>query len=139
MRLLLSKQRTAIDEIKKATNYDTTRKLIEQYDETGGPQVRFQLLFMTDLRPRSVALSLGRTLPPPPAPVRALRTAPKEADLALRTLKASKVPKAPKVKSVLTARLALPVTSPVARLAVSSNDVVETNAQLLRLSPFRPA
>lgn len=40
LRLLLSKQRTAIDEIKKATNYDTTRKLIEQYDESGGPQVR---------------------------------------------------------------------------------------------------
>ncbi|EJT47020.1 hypothetical protein A1Q1_04263 [Trichosporon asahii var. asahii CBS 2479] len=38
LRLLLSKQRTAIDEIKKATNYDSTRKLIEQYDEAGGPQ-----------------------------------------------------------------------------------------------------
>lgn len=43
LRLLLSKQRTAIDEIKKATNYDSTRKLIEQYDEAGGPQVGGQL------------------------------------------------------------------------------------------------
>ncbi|GMK55721.1 hypothetical protein CspeluHIS016_0207770 [Cutaneotrichosporon spelunceum] len=40
LRLLLSKQRNQVDEIKKATNFDTTRKLIEQYEDSpmGTPQ-----------------------------------------------------------------------------------------------------
>ncbi|BEI85274.1 hypothetical protein CcaverHIS002_0506750 [Cutaneotrichosporon cavernicola] len=40
LRLLLSKQRNQVEEIKKATNFDTTRKLIEQYEDSpmGTPQ-----------------------------------------------------------------------------------------------------
>ncbi|WVQ98457.1 hypothetical protein IAU59_005582 [Kwoniella sp. CBS 9459] len=40
LRLLLTQQRKQVDEIKKATNYDSTRKLIEQYDSPSpnGPQ-----------------------------------------------------------------------------------------------------
>ncbi|RSH95655.1 hypothetical protein EHS25_000747 [Saitozyma podzolica] len=43
LRLLLTKQRKQVEDIKKATNYDSTRKLIERYDEMGpgpgpGPQ-----------------------------------------------------------------------------------------------------
>ena len=34
LRDLLTKQRKHLDEIKKATNYDSTRKLIERYDDT---------------------------------------------------------------------------------------------------------
>jgi endoplasmic reticulum junction formation protein lunapark len=34
LRGLLSKQRKHLDEIKKATNYDSTKKLIERYDES---------------------------------------------------------------------------------------------------------
>lgn len=38
LRLLLTKQRKQVEDIKKATNYDSTRKLIERYDEMGpGP------------------------------------------------------------------------------------------------------
>ncbi|WWC85216.1 uncharacterized protein L201_000075 [Kwoniella dendrophila CBS 6074] len=36
LRLLLSKQRNHLEEIKKATNYDSTRKLIERYDDPSG-------------------------------------------------------------------------------------------------------
>ncbi|KAL1407433.1 hypothetical protein Q8F55_006866 [Vanrija albida] len=36
LRSLLKKQRAQIDEIKKITNYDSTRKLIEQYDMSPG-------------------------------------------------------------------------------------------------------
>ncbi|KAK4684072.1 endoplasmic reticulum junction formation protein lunapark, partial [Tremellales sp. Uapishka_1] len=38
LRLLLTQQRKKVDEIKKATNYDSTRKLIEQYDNQGQMQ-----------------------------------------------------------------------------------------------------
>ncbi|OCF44712.1 hypothetical protein I317_01401 [Kwoniella heveanensis CBS 569] len=40
LRLLLTQQRKQVEEIKKATNYDLTRKLIEQYDSPSpnGPQ-----------------------------------------------------------------------------------------------------
>ncbi|WWC69736.1 uncharacterized protein I206_103679 [Kwoniella pini CBS 10737] len=41
LRLLLTKQRKHLEEIKKATNYDSTRKLIERYDDpsaVGNPQ-----------------------------------------------------------------------------------------------------
>ena len=34
LRLLLTRQRKHVDEIKKATNYDSTRKLLERYDES---------------------------------------------------------------------------------------------------------
>lgn len=37
LRGLLTTQRKHLEEIKKATNYDSTRKLIERYDETGSP------------------------------------------------------------------------------------------------------
>ncbi|ODO03472.1 hypothetical protein L198_02319 [Cryptococcus wingfieldii CBS 7118] len=36
LRKLLNQQRKQVDEIKKATNYDSTRKLIERYDEANG-------------------------------------------------------------------------------------------------------
>ncbi|WWD15691.1 hypothetical protein CI109_100113 [Kwoniella shandongensis] len=36
LRLLLTQQRKHLEEIKKATNYDSTRKLIEQYDDPSG-------------------------------------------------------------------------------------------------------
>ncbi|WWC61420.1 uncharacterized protein I303_104004 [Kwoniella dejecticola CBS 10117] len=36
LRLLLTKQRKHLEEIKKATNYDSTRKLIERYDDPSG-------------------------------------------------------------------------------------------------------
>lgn len=39
LRTLLAEQRKQLDSIKKATNYDSTRKLIERYDETGPPQM----------------------------------------------------------------------------------------------------
>lgn len=34
LRKLLTEQRTQLEEIKKATNYDSTRKLIERYDDS---------------------------------------------------------------------------------------------------------
>lgn len=34
LRKLLVKQRNQVDEIKKATNFDSTRKLIEQYEDS---------------------------------------------------------------------------------------------------------
>lgn len=36
LRKLLTQQRKQIDEIKKATNYYSTKTLIERYDEPGG-------------------------------------------------------------------------------------------------------
>jgi len=39
LRVLLTEQRKQLDSIKKATNYDSTRKLIERYDESGPPQM----------------------------------------------------------------------------------------------------
>jgi hypothetical protein len=39
LRLLLTQQRKRVEEIKKATNYDSTRKLIERYDETGSQPI----------------------------------------------------------------------------------------------------
>lgn len=36
LRALLAKQKKHVDEIKKATNYDSTRKLIERYDASAG-------------------------------------------------------------------------------------------------------
>ncbi|WVQ70386.1 uncharacterized protein L199_008613 [Kwoniella botswanensis] len=36
LRSLLTKQRSHLEEIKKATNYDSTRKLIERYDDPSG-------------------------------------------------------------------------------------------------------
>jgi len=37
LRALLAKQKKHVDEIKKATNYDSTRKLIERYDASAAP------------------------------------------------------------------------------------------------------
>lgn len=34
LRLLLNKQRDQVEKIKKATNFDTTRKLLEQYEDS---------------------------------------------------------------------------------------------------------
>ncbi|CAD6588928.1 MAG: hypothetical protein TREMPRED_005203, partial [Tremellales sp. Tagirdzhanova-0007] len=39
LRVLLAQQRKQLDAIKKATNYDSTRKLIERYDESGSPKM----------------------------------------------------------------------------------------------------
>lgn len=38
LRKLLAEQKKQVDAIKKATNYDSTRKLIERYDEAGQQQ-----------------------------------------------------------------------------------------------------
>lgn len=45
LRKLLTEQRKQLDAIKKATNYDSTRKLIELYDEhsTGSPSPQRQM------------------------------------------------------------------------------------------------
>lgn len=37
LRKLLAEQKKQVDAIKKATNYDSTRKLLEQYDLQNGP------------------------------------------------------------------------------------------------------
>ncbi|CAK9781532.1 unnamed protein product [Cutaneotrichosporon oleaginosum] len=59
LRLLLNKQRKQVEEIKKATNFDTTRKLIEQYEDSpmGTPQRTPQRSPQTPQRKGSPATS----------------------------------------------------------------------------------
>ncbi|KAL7422131.1 hypothetical protein Q5752_002774 [Cryptotrichosporon argae] len=60
LRLLLAKQRKQVDEIKKATNYDSTRKLIEQYDEANAGRFGTPQLVGSPHTPKRQ--------PPPPQP-----------------------------------------------------------------------
>jgi len=62
LRLLLGQQRKQLDAIKKANNYDSTRKLIERYDETGVPQMG------TPIPIRSSPSTPSRRTPESPSP-----------------------------------------------------------------------
>ncbi|WVR04954.1 hypothetical protein IAU60_001966 [Kwoniella sp. DSM 27419] len=71
LRLLLTQQRKQVDEIKKATNYDSTRKLIERYDDASAglmgspnPQTPVQRRGQTPVTPTPAGGAQKGQVPP---------------------------------------------------------------------------